>query len=80
MADLPIGATIARVRRKRGLTQREVAARMGCPRTYLSKVENGHSYPQLEQFVRIADAMEVNPWSLLRLVCTLREQLERTAA
>jgi transcriptional regulator with XRE-family HTH domain len=61
MVDLPIGIAVCKVRASRRLTQKQVADRMGCKRTYISKVENGVASPALEQFVRICDAMQVEP-------------------
>jgi hypothetical protein len=76
MADLPIGIAVFKVRVSRGLTQQQVADRMSCKRPYISKVESGFTRPAMEQFVRICDAMEVEPWKVLKFTCKLKEQIE----
>jgi transcriptional regulator with XRE-family HTH domain len=76
MADLPIGNAIFKVRVSRGLTQQQVADRMSCKRPYISKVESGFTRPALEQFVRICDAMQVEPWKVLKFTCKLKNQIE----
>jgi transcriptional regulator with XRE-family HTH domain len=76
VADLPISTAVRNVRLRRGLSQRQVAARAGLKRTYISKVENSRCQPLLEQFVRLADGMNIEPWRLLRYTCRLRDELE----
>jgi HTH-type transcriptional regulator / antitoxin HipB len=49
-ADL--GRALAEVRRRRGLTQGEVAELAGIERTYLSRLENGAATVQLERALR----------------------------
>lgn len=66
MAKLPIGAAIRRAREFRRLSQKQLALKMGCPRTYLTKVENGYSFPHFDNFLRIAKALDVEAWRLLR--------------
>jgi ribosome-binding protein aMBF1 (putative translation factor) len=76
MADLPIGIAVFKVRVSRGLTQQQVADRMSCKRPYISKVESGFTKPAMEQFVRICDAMQVEPWKVLKFTCKLKDQIE----
>jgi transcriptional regulator with XRE-family HTH domain len=76
MVDLPIGIAVCKVRASRRLAQKQVADRMGCKRTYISKVENGVASPALEQFVRICNAMRVEPWRVLRFTCKLKVRIE----
>lgn len=59
---------VLRDRRKElGLTQKELAERIGRERSYISRLEKGETDLQLSSFLRIADAlgimlkMEVNP-------------------
>lgn len=56
-----LGEVLARAREKRGLKQTEVAARLGLPASYLSKVENGTRRLDVIELVRIAEAMEIDP-------------------
>jgi transcriptional regulator with XRE-family HTH domain len=41
------------------MSQRQVAARMSVPRTYISKVENGRAVPTLTSLERLAAALSV---------------------
>ena len=61
------GARLLTLRRFRGLSQGQLAARMGCWRTYITKHENGFMPygPYLEQLRRIAEALEVPQFALI---------------
>jgi transcriptional regulator with XRE-family HTH domain len=48
-----------------GLSQNAVAKKMGVPRTYMSKVENGKACPTVPSFLRLADALGVSPARIL---------------
>lgn len=48
-----------------GLSQRQLAARMGVPRTYVSKIENKKATPTLSSLERLARALEVTLPQLL---------------
>jgi transcriptional regulator with XRE-family HTH domain len=60
-------------RRARHLNQRELARRMGAPRTYMTKVEHFHCVPTLALLERFADALGVEMWQLF---ATEREEQE----
>ena len=66
----PEGIDVARavrdVRHGRNLSQRQLAARMAVPRTYISKIENGKAVPTLSSLERLANALEVDICELLR--------------
>lgn len=65
-ADLVIlGRVIARAREARGLKQQEVAARLGLPASYLSKVEHGTRRLDTIEFIRLAEAMGVDAAELI---------------
>jgi HTH-type transcriptional regulator, competence development regulator len=75
------GATIQRLRRERGLTQRQVAAQLGIDFTYLSKLENDRGEPPSEKAVRnLAKALHVDAEELLaragRLPTELRDRAQ----
>lgn len=55
---------IRRYRQSKGLTQGELAERIGVQRSVISKYENGSVEPSLKQMRRIADVLEV-PMGLL---------------
>lgn len=51
---------ILRERRKElGLTQKELAERIGRERTYINRIERGETDLQLSSFIRIADALGI---------------------
>ena len=54
------------LRRSRGLTQSQLAARVGSTRASMSNVERGNHSLSLELFCRIAIALDVSPDELLR--------------
>lgn len=63
---MTLGTAIRNVRTHRKLTQKQVGQRMGVPRTFVSKYENNYSEPKLSTFIRLADALEIEPYKLLR--------------
>ena len=54
-----LGEAIRRIRQTKGLSQGEMQKRTGILRSYLSRVENGHTVPSLETLAKIAEAMEI---------------------
>ncbi len=52
-------------RRKRGLTQEELAKRAGVPKVSVSHFETGHRFPNAESLRRLADALGVSADYLL---------------
>lgn len=68
---------IARLRQARkaaGLRQAQVAARLGVPQSFVAKVEGGERRLDVIDFVRIAQAIEVDPATLImQLVQMLAE-------
>jgi transcriptional regulator with XRE-family HTH domain len=68
---------IVEVRRSKGLTQRQVAERLGKPRSFVSKIENRERRLDIVEFVALARALGVEPEALLgRLVAVLPETLD----
>jgi transcriptional regulator with XRE-family HTH domain len=63
---ITLAETIRRVRRLSGLSQRELAKRMGVPRTYVSKIENEKATPTLSSIERISAALMVPVSELLQ--------------
>jgi HTH-type transcriptional regulator, competence development regulator len=68
---MPFGQRVRQLRRDKGLTLRDLAAKVGVGFTYLSKVENGRldcgDYPSEELIVRIAEALDADAEELLLL-------------
>ena len=63
---IEVSHAVRDLRLVRNLSQRQLAGRMGVPRTYISKIENGKATPTLSSLRRLADALEVDMGALLR--------------
>jgi transcriptional regulator with XRE-family HTH domain len=63
---LQVARAVRDMRRERRLSQRQLAGRMGVPRTYISKIENGKAVPTLSSLERLAQALEVDIRVLLQ--------------
>jgi len=63
---LQVATAVRDLRHVRNLSQRQLAARMGVPRTYISKIENGKAMPTLGSLDRLARALKVDISALLR--------------
>jgi len=60
-----VAKAIRDLRHRSGLSQRQLAMRMGVPRTYVSKIENEKATPTLSSLARLAAALEVSVPDLL---------------
>lgn len=63
---LQVASAVRELRQVRNLSQRQLAARMNVPRTYISKIENGKAMPTLSSLDRLAKALQVDISTLLR--------------
>src|SRR6201995_5593825 len=63
---IQVATAVRDLRRVRNLSQRQLATRMGVPRTYISKIENGKAMPTLSSLDRLARALQVDISALLR--------------
>lgn len=61
-----LGASIVHCRQRMGISQAELAARVGMEKSNLSVIENGRSNPQLLTLVKIAGALNTDLSDLLR--------------
>jgi transcriptional regulator with XRE-family HTH domain len=73
-AGLQVSVQVREIRRARHLSQRQLAARMEVPRTYISKIENGKAIPTLGSLERLASALEVNVAQLVRDSRSVRDE------
>lgn len=64
--ELKMGARLAQLRRKKGLTQEQLAQRLGVSAPAVSKWETDSSYPDITLLCPLARALEVNVDTLLR--------------
>ena len=60
-----VGRNVARLRREKGLTQEEVAARSGFSQQYLSSLERGCRNPTVITLFELAQALEVSHVALV---------------
>jgi transcriptional regulator with XRE-family HTH domain len=63
--ELTIGRKLRELRDQRHLTQQEMAAKAGVPRTYISRIENARLLPGPVMLRRIAEALDVEILDLL---------------
>ena len=68
--------TIVEYRQAQGLSQRDVAQRIGKPRSFISKIENRERRLDVVEFVALARALGGDPLRLLgRIVDALPDEL-----
>jgi transcriptional regulator with XRE-family HTH domain len=60
-----VGGNVRRLRQIAGLTQEQLAFEASIDLTYVGGIERGRRNPSLLVMVRIADALKVEPKSLL---------------
>jgi len=60
-----LGEAMVRARERAGLKQSEVAAKLGLPPSYLSKIENGTRRLDVIELIRIAEAMGIDPGAIV---------------
>jgi len=70
------GKLIWQARRKRGWSQRELAAKVGVDYTYLSKLENDHVEPSEEVIRELAHHLELNAEELMYLAGKMTQRDE----
>ena len=66
--DLPgiLGRNVRDARKRRGLSQEQLALDADMKRSYVSDLERGTRNPSIKAIERLATALEVEPWSLLK--------------
>ena len=60
-----IGKSLQSIRNEKGLSQGDIEKRTGLLRSYLSRVENGHTVPSLDTLAKIAAALQVSLCELI---------------
>ena len=61
-----VGLNVRRLRRERGLSQEELAARSAVHQTYLSGVERGVRNPTVTVLQKIAEALDLDIGDVVR--------------
>jgi transcriptional regulator with XRE-family HTH domain len=69
-----ISERVRELRKLRNKSQREIAELMGCPRTYISKIENGFALPNIKQIARFAAVFGVTPYEFMLTAEEIRRQ------
>ncbi len=72
-SEVQVAQAIRNLRLGHGLSQRQLALRMGVPRTYVSKIENEKATPTLSSLARLAEALTVSVPDLLRACAPSRQ-------
>ncbi len=67
-----LGRVLAGARERAKIKQSDLAAKVGVPASYLSKIENGTRRLDVVEFVRIVEAMDLDP---AEVVHELQDQL-----
>ena len=60
------GKRVRELRKERGLSQVELATKVGIDRSYMGFLERGERNPSLEVIAKIAEALNVTPDELLK--------------
>ena len=63
-----VGCVIGKIREQKGLSQEVVSGLADIGRTHLSAIERGVRKPTLETFFKIADALQMKPSELVKLI------------
>jgi transcriptional regulator with XRE-family HTH domain len=72
-SEVQVAVAIRTLRQRSGLSQRQLALRMGVPRTYVSKIENQKATPTLSSLSRLAEALTVSVPELLNACSPSRQ-------
>ncbi|MGI5855927.1 MAG: helix-turn-helix domain-containing protein [Candidatus Merdivicinus sp.] len=64
---MTISEKIREARSKAGLTQQQLADKLGVSQQYIANYESGKHYPKIQTLQKIADALEVSMADLLGL-------------
>lgn len=61
------GPVLRRLRLERGLSQEELAERAGmASHAHISRLESGRKQPTVEMLFRLAEALEVEAWAIVK--------------
>lgn len=61
-----LGKNFKRIRTQKGMSQGDIYRSTGMDRAYLSSLENGKRNPTLSNIKKIAEALGVEPYKLLK--------------
>ena len=61
---------LTQARHKKGLTQAEVAARLGKPQSYVSKYESGERRLDVIEFIEVCEALMISAFQIIKEIST----------
>lgn len=61
-----LGKNIKKIRKEKGLTQQLLSEKVGLTIEFIGKIEIAKSKPSLDTYFKIAKALEVEPYKLLK--------------
>ena len=67
-----VGESLAAVRKRAGITQQELAKRLGKPQSFVSAFEGGQRRVDLMEFFLIVEALRVDPRRVFADIATRR--------
>ncbi len=68
----PLGVILRLRRNQQKLTQTDLAGMAETDRSFISDVENGKRNLSINTFIRICQALEIQPWEVLRDAMTTK--------
>ena len=68
------GPVLRQLRMEKGLTQDQLSEMVGVASPFISMLESGHKYPNLEMIFKLAEALGVRPGAMLD---AMDERLQR---
>jgi ribosome-binding protein aMBF1 (putative translation factor) len=71
-ASKAVAAVIAKARQNRGISQRDLAARLKRPHSVVGMIESHQRQVNIAEFIAIAEALDADPAELFRRVLRLR--------
>jgi transcriptional regulator with XRE-family HTH domain len=72
-----LGRRIRRIRQEKGLTLKQIEARVGVSATHISEIERGKTSPTIQALEKIAQALEVLPSHLIDLPSLASPEVRR---
>ena len=63
-----VGECLAAVRSRARVTQRELAARLGKPQSFVSAYENGQRRLDVLEFLRVVEVLDADPLTVLAVI------------
>lgn len=61
----PLAELVRRARRRSGLTQYELAQKLGCTDSYIAKIETGKAYPATDFLIRLFQELQIDERHLI---------------